>query len=258
MSGALTALGLGSNFLSSSSFSSISSALSGTSVGSLMALIRQQRSIGTIIPDVTIEENFEDRLQVTIHPVATGTPISDHAFRLPRNVVMKVGFTNANPIGAAVGGLVSSLSSGASIGDSLSSAGSGLLNSFTEQRAKQVYDKLLSLQFNDKASDTTLAVVPFKLTAGKRTYDNMVITELRATNTKETEYALIIEVRMQEVITISTSTTPSQSNQSSPSQTDGASNTGTQQPQQAGPESTQLQQELGPVFNSPGYVKPSQ
>ena len=60
--------------------------------GLMPAFIRAPRSIGTIIPDVTIEEHFSDRATVTMHPLAHGTVIfgsyvpaaqnSDDAMRL--------------------------------------------------------------------------------------------------------------------------------------------------------------------------------
>lgn len=60
------------------------------------ALITQNgRMIGDIMPDVTIEEHHSDRLIITEHPVETGAAISDHAFRSPSEVVMKIGFSNS-------------------------------------------------------------------------------------------------------------------------------------------------------------------
>ena len=60
------------------------------------ALISQNgRMIGNIMPDVTIEEHHSDRLIITEHPVETGAAISDHSFRTPSEVVMKIGFSNS-------------------------------------------------------------------------------------------------------------------------------------------------------------------
>ena len=198
MSGALLAgsalVGLGGQALAAS--------------GLLPAFIRLPRRINTIIPDVTIEEHFTDRVQITQHPVANNTTISDHAFVLPKTCTMKCGWTNANPI---VG-----LFEGDPFG------------AFLETRAKDIYDQLLALQ--------TLRE-PFQLTAGKRHYPNMLIAELTVTNDKTTEYALIIEVQMQEIIIVSTKTTnaPSgtgvpNSDQASPQTTGGTSENGTVQP----------------------------
>lgn len=53
------------------------------------------RSIGGIIPDCVIEERHFDRLNITEHPVETGAAITDHSFRNPSAVVMKIGFSNS-------------------------------------------------------------------------------------------------------------------------------------------------------------------
>ena len=41
------------------------------------------RSIGTVIPDVVIEEAHRDELIITQHPVEKGATITDHAFARP-------------------------------------------------------------------------------------------------------------------------------------------------------------------------------
>jgi len=61
------------------------------------ALIQRprQRMIGTIIPDVTIEEVHHDELVITDHPVEIGSTISDHAFMRPVEVQMRVGWSDS-------------------------------------------------------------------------------------------------------------------------------------------------------------------
>ena len=54
------------------------------------------RSISTIIPDCPVEEVHRDELQVTMHPVATGTPITDHSFLMPQMVELRWGWSNSN------------------------------------------------------------------------------------------------------------------------------------------------------------------
>lgn len=55
-----------------------------------------QRRIGTIIPDVVIEEVTTDVLRVTDHPVEVGAAISDHAFMMPREIVMRCGWSDSS------------------------------------------------------------------------------------------------------------------------------------------------------------------
>ncbi len=53
------------------------------------------RVIGTIIPDIVIEEIGHDQLQITEFPVETGAPISDHAFLRQPEIIMRCGFSNS-------------------------------------------------------------------------------------------------------------------------------------------------------------------
>jgi len=171
--------------------------------GLMPAFIRQPRSIGAIIPDVTIEEQHTDRIAITQHPIADGTPVSDHAYLMPPQVTMRIGFTNANPVGAGVSGFMEG---------GLEGAGEGLLSTVMETRARDIYKKLRDLQQSFE---------PFQLTTGKRTYEHMMIAELSIRNDHTTEYALIVEVNMQQVFRVRTRTTqqPAQSDQAAPSKT---------------------------------------
>lgn len=64
--------------------------------GSPYALISHgARSIGTIIPDVVVEELHHDLMMITQHPVETGATISDHAFKMPSTVQITGGFSNS-------------------------------------------------------------------------------------------------------------------------------------------------------------------
>ena len=236
-----------------------------TATGLLPSWIRAPRSLGkagtkdksVIIPDVTIEENHSDRLTVTQHPIAIGTPISDHAYLNPATITMRIGFTNANPMGAAISGGIAGFAAGGGVanlgGGLLGGAagalgvnpagvssvlsgdfsnvsnlftGGGLMGSVMEQRCKQIYEKLRTLQFDKTAWNKGLGgVEPFTLVTGKREYENVVITELSVRTDHTTEYSLMIEVHMQEVfIVIPKSTTqPSQANQATPTQPSTAS-----------------------------------
>ena len=223
MSGALSALaGLSTPLLQAAP--SLTSALpSGLST----LLLRHSRSFGgtngtpTIIPDVVIEETETNRVTITQHPVATGSPINDHIYRMPANVTMRCGWTNANPIGGATSSLLS--------GD-FSGAASSLFSSFTEQRVNNIYKQLLKMQFDMDASGDQSPVATFQVTTGKKTYDTMVISELQLRTDRTSEYALMLEVHFQEIIKVKASSTsqPAQTDQSNPSQTASPTGQGTQ------------------------------
>jgi hypothetical protein len=195
--------------------------------GLMPAFIRAPRSLGSIIPDVTIEEHHTDRMEITQHPVANGTPISDHAFRLPCQVTMRLGWTNSNPIGAITSGAIGGFAEGG-IGGALGGAAQGAFSSFTEQRVRDVYQTLQDLQTGKGGKNPE----PFALTTGKRNYDSMLIAELSVSTDRHTEYSLMVEARMQEVIIVKPVTTnqPAQSDQAQPQKTAEPSDTGPKQP----------------------------
>lgn len=66
-------------------------------IGAIVAYLGpNSRSIGTIIPDVVIEEAHRDSLVITQHPVERGAAITDHAFATPCSVVIRAGFSNSS------------------------------------------------------------------------------------------------------------------------------------------------------------------
>lgn len=54
------------------------------------------RSLGGIIPDVTIEELHRDELIITEFPVEIGASVTDHAYKRPAALQMRVGFSNSS------------------------------------------------------------------------------------------------------------------------------------------------------------------
>jgi hypothetical protein len=71
-------------------------------IDSNYALITQsRRMISNLIPDVVIEEIATDTLRVTDHPTEMGAAVSDHAFLLPQEIVMRCGWSNSNGHGAS-------------------------------------------------------------------------------------------------------------------------------------------------------------
>jgi hypothetical protein len=142
--------------------------MSGTINTSDLALIRRARRIGTIIPDVVIEETHSDRLQVTQHPIALGSPINDHAFRLPGTLTMRCGWRGTS-----------------------------------ETRPKEVYQLLRDLQGNINGVEVQL----IDISTGKRDYTNMVMIELTVRTEQATENVIIVEAHFQEVFLVQTQST---------------------------------------------------
>lgn len=54
------------------------------------------RSIGGIVPNVTVQETISDENTITAHPVQSGAPVSDHVFANPVVCDMLVGWSDSS------------------------------------------------------------------------------------------------------------------------------------------------------------------
>lgn len=186
MSGSILATGFVSNFIANN------------------LLIERPRMIADIIPNVTIEEHHHDRVVITTHPVEQGAPISDHAFKEPVHVTMRLGWSNS------------------SLQDNINPA--GLLGFGTEDYVNGVYQFLLELQGSFE---------PFNVMTGKRLYTNMLMETLEVTTDAKSEFALQAVCHFQEVIIVSTAATklPDKEVQAAPQKTAEPETQGVKQPQ---------------------------
>lgn len=159
---------------------------------------------------VTIEEVSTDKMAVTSHPVEQGAAITDHSYKEPAELVLRLGWSNS--------GLSSVLSDVMAISTLFSGQGEGGFN-----YVQEVYQKLLALQ---------LSRIPFQIVTGKRTYNNMLITSLTSPTNSETEHALVVTLVCKEIIVVQTqaATFPDSSVQANPASTGAVQNMGTKQP----------------------------
>ena len=130
-----------------------------------------------IIPDVVISEEHDDEVTITRHPVDTGAPIADHAYKNPAILSVRFAWSDSSS-------LLNTLASGSTL--------RGISGT------NEVYKTLLELM--NRRSLLTVST-------GKRLYQSMVITKLSTTSTAETETALICDITFEEVILVSTRTT---------------------------------------------------
>lgn len=165
-------------------------------VGSL--LFNNKRSIMGLFADVVIEEHHTDKLVITQHPVEKGAPISDHYYKVPPEVSMKIGWSES-------AGKLNKLLGKSFLGGSLSLVA--------------VYQGLLLLQGK-------LLVV----STGKRLYTNMLIESLQVTTDMAGENALIVTVNLKKINIASTQeTTVLVENQADPAATGPIQEGGTRQ-----------------------------
>lgn len=180
----------------------------------LQSLFGKQRKIldsvsGNTIVTVNVikTEDTKDRLTITSQPVQQGASISDHAFKEPVTLAMKIFQQNTssllNPT-AALNSLV----------QTFSGAGSGGLD--------QLY-----LQFTNIQKSR----VPLTVTTPKRVYLNMLIAEIDCHTDERTENILSLTLLFQEVniVKIGTATVPP-SQQRNPGSTQDTQNTGQKTP----------------------------
>jgi hypothetical protein len=137
-------------------------------------LLRVGRNIAGIIPDCTISERHVDELEITDHPVETGSPVSDHAFVKPFELVMRVAWSDSKDLASLVNAAVQ--------------------GSFPAT-VKDVYKQLRDLQQSLQA---------FSVVTGKRQYTDMLMKRLQVITERETENVLMVEATFRQIIQVST------------------------------------------------------
>jgi hypothetical protein len=148
------------------------------------------RAIGTILPDVVVEEQHRDVLVITDHPVERGAAISDHAFKLPVEVEIRCGFSNST------------------VAD--------------EGYVQAVYQEFLDLQ----ASRVPFDVFTGKRVYSNMLIRSLQVT---TDEHSESALLVIAGLREVIIADTSTTSSPPQSAQASPQQTAGIVNTGSKQ-----------------------------
>jgi hypothetical protein len=120
------------------------------------------------VDQVTFEEKHHDELEVTDHPIAQGAPITDHAFKRPAELTVKIGW---------------------------SESGSPKGSTLTPNDLSNIYDALLTGQANR---------VLYVAVTGKRIYNNMIIKSIALETDKVTEHVLMITLSLKQVIVVGT------------------------------------------------------
>lgn len=152
--------------------------------------------IGTIIPEIVVEEDYNDDLRITDHPVEQGAAITDHSYKEPARLKMTAAWSP------------------------------GLSTIFNAQYVNDVYDRLLILQ-NSR--------VPFSVQAGRRYYTNMLMRSLNTKRDQKTNNILLVQAFCRQIIIVNTQvvTVPPNAVQKDPSVTGATTNRGRQQLQPA-------------------------
>ncbi|AZB94394.1 hypothetical protein DKE46_004655 [Acinetobacter pittii] len=164
-------------------------------------LLGGHRSIMGLFADVVIEENLSDELVITEHPVEKGSPISDHCYKAPPEVTMKIGWSES-------AGRMNGLIGNTFIGSDLSLLG--------------IYQGLQALQGQRLVIST-----------GKRLYTDMLIKSLKNVTEETSENALMIDIVFKKVfISTTKETLVSIADQKNPEVTSDVVDSGSKQPKQ--------------------------
>ncbi len=161
----------------------------------LQSVFGTKRMIDAITVQVIISEETNDTLSITKQPVQTGASITDHSFKEPTVLSMRILQQNNNLV-------------------------SGFLSTFSGNGLAAIYQDFLDLQ--SKRS-------PFTVITKKRIYKNMLIAVLRQNTDKSTENILSLDITLQEVILVSIGVSQiSPSNQANKAVTQATQNLGRQ------------------------------
>lgn len=167
------------------------------------AYIRPKRSFGGVVAHAIIEERHTDQVVVTEHPIEKGANIADHAYKLPVEVALTMGWSNS-PAGAIIGGDASSYS------------------------IQEIYQAILSVQAK---------MLTFDILTAKRSYKDMFITGLSVLTNAETENALVIQAQCRQILFVTPEVVKlapgAGTKQASPESTGATQSGGTRQPQDA-------------------------
>lgn len=151
---------------------------------------------------VTIEEIHQDELEITDHPVESGALISDHAFKHPAEVTIRMGWSNSSSssgslLNSAVGAVAANSAVFREVASLLGTAGmaQSALSGASPDQVNGVYAGLLGLQ----ESRALLAVY-----TGKRNYKDMLIKSISCMTDFKAEEALFITMTLRQVILVST------------------------------------------------------
>jgi hypothetical protein len=146
-------------------------------------------SAGLPIP-CTLEEQHLDRLVITAHPTEQGTAITDHSYKLPRQVTIRCGWSDSpsfldSGLMQIPADIIGGLSATAA---AFGGSGGSTIN---------VYSQLLAVQNSRK---------PISIITGKQTYQNMLIESLAVITDRRSEHALMVTAVCREIILVSSAT----------------------------------------------------
>ena len=136
---------------------------------------------------IAVLEEHRDELEITSHPVSTAASISDHAYKMPANLTMQIGWSTSTSLSSAAPSI---LALGAQVVTPLDVAGL-FSGGGSDIFIRHLYTRFLTLQ-----SRRTLLTIY----TGKRIYTNMLLQSVTEKTTEQTEHALILTLNIREIL----------------------------------------------------------
>lgn len=166
-------------------------ALAALQYGYSALVATQKRSLGPLKGYVVFEEIHSDELEITDHPIEQGAKVSDHAYKRPAELTLKVGWSNSPMDGGLLSGVKGLVNT---VGIATGGLASNILGTSSNQVA-EIYQQLLKLQESRE---------PFEVFTGKRFYENMLVKSLVVTTDKQSEHILSVTAQLKQVVRVKT------------------------------------------------------
>lgn len=192
----------------------ISIAATGTGLAGAFGLFSgaaAQRSIAGITPQITVEEEHDDELMITEHPVELGATVTDHSYLMPPKLKIVAAWSESP--GPSGNGLISAISDVAT----------SVIPNFPQPGyLSSIYNQMLALQ---------QARTPFTIVTGKRTYTNMLLQNISEHTSSKTEHSLVLTMRFKQIFIAQTQivTVPPATQLANPEANQSPVNNGTKQ-----------------------------
>lgn len=151
------------------------------------------RHLGGITFDVVVEENHEDKLQITEHPVEQGAAVNDHAYVQPPTVTLRAGSSDCEN---------------------------------GEGASRELYEKLLQLQ----AAREPFDIVTGKRLYSNMLLESLTTVTDGKT---ETTLLVSAQCRQVNIVSTQTASVPPRARHKQPGKTGGTADKGQKQPRQA-------------------------
>ncbi len=144
---------------------------------------------------VPILEAHKDDLTITDHPVEQGATITDHAYKLPAMLTLRLGWSTSQP-SSSVSGINNILTSAAGLltGALTLPVLAGFFNSASDAFVNNIYNTLLTVQAN-----RTLITIA----TARRLYQNMLLQSINLETDEKSEHALIVTATLKQIILVS-------------------------------------------------------